>query len=331
MLQQRMGRALILATLAIGGAVSVGAQETEDTRREQQRAEERAERARERAERDEERATRITISGGDFSFFSNRARLGVSITSSSDAPDYGGALVSDVTPDGPAERAGIRDGDVITAINGHSLVEALPDRTDERDLDLDASVPVQRLMSLMKDVDPGDEVSVTYERDGAESTVAVVTDEMERRFGMSSGESGSWVVAPQADFDFDDLENMRIRVAPQVAGMREWAGAWGFSGFGSSGLELAALNPELGSYFGTDQGVLVLDIDDDTTLGLEPGDVLVDIDGREVRDRDHARRILGSYEPGEDVSFGVFRKGARQTVDGRLPDRQRNRSRGLRN
>ncbi len=334
MLDLRFGRAATLVALAMAAALPAGAQETEERRSERERAEqERAERLHERAEEMRERASRIFINGRDMSLYANRGRIGVSITSSSDDEDYAGALITEVTPDGPAEQAGIREGDVITAINGHSLMEPLPDRSDERDLDLDGAVTVQRLMALMKDTEPGDDVEVTYERDGVETTTTVVAESLGNTFVFGSGGSGNWSVAPDVGFDFHDLENMRIEVAPQVARIRDWAGAWGFSGFGSSGLELAALNPDLGSYFGAEEGVLVLDIDEDTTLGLEPGDVLLDIDGREVRDRDHARRILGSYEPGETVSFGIIRKGSNLQVDGHMPERRRRslRDGGLRN
>lgn len=315
MVELRVRRPLtgVAAALLLAGAVGTAAgQESEDARR----------------ERDRVRAPRVTVNGRGMTFYSNRGRLGVSVTSSPEGRDYGGALVTAVTGDSPAEEAGIREGDVITAINGQRLVDPLSDRSAERNLDLDRSVPVQRLVELLQDVEPGDEVEVTYERDGVETTATVVAERLGDEYVFRGPGSGRWEAGPR-DFswNFDDFEEMRfdpdelrIEVAPRIE-MPGMVSVWGFSGFGASGLEMAALNPELGSYFGAEEGVLILDIDEDSPLGLEPGDVLLDIDGREVRDRDHARRILGSYEPGEAVSFGVIRKGSQQTVDGRLPER----------
>lgn len=61
---------------------------------------------------------------------SPRARLGVTLQPlTRDLEDYfgaknGGALVSSVTPDSAASKAGIKAGDVITSINGHSVRDA---------------------------------------------------------------------------------------------------------------------------------------------------------------------------------------------------------------
>jgi len=71
-----------------------------------------------------------------------------------------GALVSDVTKDGPAAKAGIRSGDVIVAFNGKDV-------KDERDLP--AMVAVTK---------PGTKVDVKVIRDGKEQTIPVTIAEM---------------------------------------------------------------------------------------------------------------------------------------------------------
>jgi S1-C subfamily serine protease len=84
------------------------------------------------------------------------------------------------------------------------------------------------------------------------------------------------------------------------------------------GLELTELNPGLAEYFSSDEGLLVLDVDEDSTLGLMPGDVILAIDGRDVEDQGDVRRILGSYKDEETVSFTVVRKGQEIMVEGTL-------------
>jgi serine protease Do len=85
-----------------------------------------------------------------------RGYMGVSIQDVSDAlakefklKDSQGALVGDVTPKGPAERAGIRSGDVIVEFNGKPV-------EDSRTLKLQVA-----------QVAPGTEASVKVVRDGS--------------------------------------------------------------------------------------------------------------------------------------------------------------------
>jgi len=72
-----------------------------------------------------------------------------------------GALVSDVTSGGPAEKAGIRSGDVIVAFNGKEI-------RDEHDLP-------QAVASMT----PGKTADVRLLREGKEMTIAVAISEME--------------------------------------------------------------------------------------------------------------------------------------------------------
>jgi S1-C subfamily serine protease len=73
-------------------------------------------------------------------------------------------------------------------------------------------------------------------------------------------------------------------------------------------MELATLTPQLGSYFGTDKGVLVVRAPSDGALKLEDGDVILAIDGRVPESGSHATRILSSYQPGEKIDLKVLRQ-----------------------
>ena len=80
-----------------------------------------------------------------------------------------GALVSDVTSGGPAEKAGIRSGDVIVAFNGKEI-------RDEHDLP-------QAVASMT----PGKTADVRLLRDGKEMTIAVTIAEMEGEAAKPAG------------------------------------------------------------------------------------------------------------------------------------------------
>jgi hypothetical protein len=84
-----------------------------------------------------------------------------------------------------------------------------------------------------------------------------------------------------------------------------------------AGAELIDLNPDLGSYFGTEEGVLVAQVAEGTPLGLRAGDVILALDGRRVRSAAHARRILESYESDEEIRLRILREGDEREVLGR--------------
>jgi len=83
-----------------------------------------------------------------------------------------GALVTDVTPGSAAEKAGLQSGDIITKINGQTIV-------DPRRLQL----AVVRLM-------PGAEVNVEYIRDGETKTVTFKLGELDGK-DLAGGNTGS--------------------------------------------------------------------------------------------------------------------------------------------
>ena len=79
-----------------------------------------------------------------------------------------GALVADVTEDGPADEAGLRRGDVITAFNGEK-VEKMND-----------------LPLMVASTPPGTEAEVTLIRDGKERTVEVEIGTLEEETGAGT-------------------------------------------------------------------------------------------------------------------------------------------------
>src|SRR3989442_13787005 len=85
--------------------------------------------------------------------------------------------------------------------------------------------------------------------------------------------------------------------------------AFGFC-FGDSWceLDLVPLNGDLGEYFGTKEGILVVKAPADSSLPLRAGDAILSIAGRKPTSPAHAMRSLRSYEAGETVSTERMRK-----------------------
>ena len=94
-----------------------------------------------------------------------------------------------------------------------------------------------------------------------------------------------------------------------------------FAGGPLADLDLAPLNPDLGNYFGTTDGVLVIRAPKDGPLGLKGGDVVQSVDGRKPASPAHLLRILRSYDRGETFKLDILRNRKPQSVSARLDGR----------
>jgi S1-C subfamily serine protease len=253
-----------------------------------------------------------------------RPRLGVTVSADQDdALDARGALVSDVMDDGPADDAGIREGDIITHVDGRSLLQPL-DRDVEEDFDLDVSIPVQRLLAIARELEPGESVEVGFLRDGQAQTATVEVEDLAaawRAWGRGMQADVRTRIQPQMEALRQQLQEQSVNVERARERVRVLNDREPFVVTRTTaryGLSLTELTPGLGDYFGTEQGVLVTDVDADSQLGLRPGDVILRIGDREASSPDRVRRVLGSYTADESVTFRVRRQGSEIDVLGRL-------------
>jgi S1-C subfamily serine protease len=105
---------------------------------------------------------------------------------------------------------------------------------------------------------------------------------------------------------------------------------WVSAGSGFGDMELVSLTERLGSYFGTDKGLLVVRAPDNEGFKLEDGDVIQRIDGREPTSDSHAMRILGSYQAGEKIEIDIMRDKKKQKLEVDMPDNRQSRLSGYR-
>ena len=361
-------------------------------------------------------------------------RLGIFTDSKKDPKDEErGVPVRRLVPGEGAEEAGLRPGDLITAVNGFRLTDPLKDAEEEEEFDDDLSLPFQRLRKILKGLEPGDTVSVQFLRDGKARSAHVVLSGMEGSrvpWGVYIDGYGStiraypylrdleWMHDPGAEskrlplrlFHWDEegagklrkrleealaeleteletergkeaaelKERLREAVTAADSIVREFSkrrrdrlevvrpeirlqlldsalalrprvsvplleapglapshsrisdlfsscptkGKDGtvisLRGDCVAGLRLEELNPELGEYFGAKEGVLIMEVSEASKLGLRPGDVIISVDGREIDGISQLRRILRSYEAGEEVEFKIVRKERERTIKGHL-------------
>ncbi len=227
-----------------------------------------------------------------------RPMVGVVMAST---PDRRGVRLAGVTPDGPADRAGLRSGDLIVEINGQAFTG--------RDA-------VERAYDALDGMQVGDRFEFVYER-GGERASATVTAELHRpsiAFGyryefpdVGLGEDSRFGLGEDWAADLEELKgNFDLLRDLDPRRLPDGAYLWRF-GFAWSGLELARLNPDLARYFGTDDGVLVIESELDGAP-LQGGDVIVAIDGAPVAEPKEAMRRLSRYRAGERIPVTVVRE-----------------------
>lgn len=263
-----------------------------------------------------EKLLNVTVSG--------RGRIGVVVDVRPGPNDSIGATVQGVTPGGPAAKAGLVVGDIITRFNGTSLVGGAPRSSD----DDQGSQPGLKLVELASKLSPGDTASLEYRRGKDRKTVQLVAADLGGfvTYSFSGDDSAGPFVfreAPGGAFKYrvdlpepTDLARMGpgpFRMPFQVTRDKVYLRI----GSPLGDMEFAPINPDLGRYFGVTDGVLVLSVPDSAALALKAGDVILSVDGRKPANVDQLLRILQSYENGESLKLDVMRDHKRVTVAGK--------------
>lgn len=257
-----------------------------------------------------------------------RARLGVSLDLRPQEGDSLGARIQSVTPNGPAARAGLRSGDMITSVNRIAVTRPIASMSRE------VSSSGIRLLELMSDFKPGDTLAIEFLRGTQRRNASVICGEEpamtwrgpDGSFGYSFGPDDpaaaealrrytvQFEANPEAVEGMYRLDSMRVRAPMRIPAPIYTMGT------PLANLELAPMNPGLGKYFGTEEGVLVVNLAPDSRLGLKPGDVVLSVDGRTLMGPAHLVRVLRSYGEGESFKIRIVRMKKREVVTGQVAD-----------
>ena len=214
-----------------------------------------------------------------------------------------GVRLAAVTPGSAAADAGLRTGDRVVSINGQAVAGADADQRVASARDALSGLSVDRA------------VQVGYERDGKTARVSV-TPRLSAPLAMFHGEGKEF------EFEFDQaqvhraVEAAHAAVAPQIRQEiirlsepcegDDCRAPMVWEAFRWSGLNLASVDPQLGRYFGTDRGVLVLSSGPELQ-GLQPGDVIRRVDGTAVTTPREAMAALRGKAAGSQVEIDYLR------------------------
>lgn len=258
----------------------------------------------------------------------DRAVIGVILGGETDA----GVKVLGVSPDGPAERAGMAPGDTIVAVMDQPLAGGNAE-------------PQRLLVDALKDIEVGDEISVTVLRDGHKVPLELVASKREPFTWHSWSQLAT---APVDDpmsqvfierIEMPEIDEAALEERMQVLRQRFSDGDWefefeDFSDFGDAvisgtdiwigmpltrGLRMTEIEPGLGRYFDTDQGVLVLQALDDNGLKLQSGDVILRVGNINVTRPADVMRALRDVESGATLQIAIKRDRRDQTLEIQLP------------
>jgi serine protease Do len=265
----------------------------------------------------------VVVQSGDapvvraLSFLGEGGRIGVTVkdleaVQQKPAGASRGALVEDVVADGPAAKAGVKAGDVITAFDGERVRSA------------------RHLSRLVTETPEGRSVTLSLLRDGKSLDVSVAPGAVAGHF-MAGPEEMAFVREhwnPQVEDQIrKELEIAREKMDKAGQAMKERGFAWkvspefdlehsGPSAFSwvmrgpRLGVGIQDLTPELAEYFGVKDGVLVTSVTADSPAaraGIKAGDVITAVDGKTIEDSGDLRRATWENEEARELTLGVVR------------------------
>jgi C-terminal processing protease CtpA/Prc len=213
-------------------------------------------------------------------------------------PAERGVLLERIVPDGPAAKAGLKDNDVITEINGQRVEGAAQFRR------------------MIHEIPAGRSAQFTIWRDGRAQTISVTLGKSEDRGNM-------WFKSAPRAFSFQ-LPRVEIPEVMDMPGM-DWSTGGVLAGARPRlGIDAEDLSGQFGTYFGAPdgEGVLVRAVNAGSPAekaGVKSGDVITSLNGERIRSLGDLREKLAGKREEKTVKLGVLRNKSEVSITVELP------------
>jgi membrane-associated protease RseP (regulator of RpoE activity) len=207
-----------------------------------------------------------------------------------------GVVLGKIVPDSPAAKAGLKENDVVTEINGQRVEGAAQFRR------------------MIHEIPAGRSVQLTVWRDGRMQTVSATLGKSEERrhaMKMATPRPGTFA--------------FRMPEIPDIPSM-EWNGNMLFGGGPRLGIDAEDLSGQLGAFFGAPdgEGILVREVNSGSPAekaGVKAGDVITSLNGERIRTIGELREKLSAKRDEKDrtVKLGVLRNKSEVSLTVELP------------
>jgi serine protease Do len=213
-------------------------------------------------------------------------------------PAERGVVVAEVTKDSPAAKAGLKEKDVITEVNGQRVEGAAQFRR------------------MIREIPPGRAAQLTVWRDGRAQTLSATLGKAEERHDK-------WMGATPGAFAFR-MPEVQIPEMPSME-LGEGMGMV-IAERPRLGIDAEDIGGQLGSFFGAPdgEGILVRSVNSGSAAekaGMKAGDVITTFNGERIRSLGDLRQKLASQNDAKTAKIGVLRNRSEVTLSVELPER----------
>jgi len=214
-------------------------------------------------------------------------------------PAERGVVVAEVAKDSPASKAGLKENDVITEVNGQRVEGAAQFRR------------------MIHEIPAGRSAQLTVWRDGRAQTLGATLGKAEERHN-------TWMNAMPGAFAFR-MPDVDIPEMPPIDLGGEMALLPG--GHPRLGIDAEDIGGQLGTFFGAPdgEGILVRSVNSGSPAekaGLKAGDVITSFSGERVRSLGDLRQKLAAQAESTTAKIGVLRNKSEVTLSVELPARR---------
>jgi predicted metalloprotease with PDZ domain len=207
-----------------------------------------------------------------------------------------GVVLGKIVPDSPAAKAGLKENDVVTELNGQRIEGAAQFRR------------------MVHEIPAGRTIQITVWREGRAQTLSATLGKSEERrqaFKMVTPTPGAFA--------------FRMPEIPEIPSM-EWSGGMLMGGQPRLGIDAEDLSGQLGTFFGAPdgEGILVRDVNSGSPAekaGVKAGDVITSLNGERIRSVGELREKLSAKRDDKDrtVKLGVLRSKSEVSLIVELP------------